>query len=327
MKKILITGSEGFIGSHLVEHLVKKNYKVKAFVLYNSFNKNGWLDTLDKKFLQKIEIHYGDIRDYKNLSFAFKNVDQVIHLAALIGIPYSYTSAKSYIDTNIIGTYNILEHCLKSKIKKLIVTSTSEVYGSALKLPIDENHKLQAQSPYAATKIASDKLTESYIKSFNLNAVIVRPFNIYGPRQSTRAVIPTIITQILKNKNIELGSLTPRRDFNYVYNVCDAFEKILKSNKLNGKEVNVCSGESISILNLVKLISKILKKNVRIKMSKKRLRPIKSEVDHLKGSNKKFLNHISNYKKIDLVNGLKKTIEWYSNNENLKRFDTENYTI
>jgi len=326
MKKVLITGSEGFIGSHLVEYLVKKKYKVKAFVLYNSYADKGWLQTLDAEILKKIEIHFGDIRDDKNLSLAFKNVDHVIHLAALIGIPYSYSSTKSYIDTNIIGTYNILEQCIKSKIKKLIITSTSEVYGSALKIPIDENHKLQAQSPYAATKIAADKLTESYIKSFNLNAVIVRPFNTYGPRQSTRAVIPTIITQILKNKNIELGSLTPKRDFNYVYNVCDAFEKILKSNKLNGKEVNICSGESISILNLIKLISKILKKNVQIKMSKKRLRPIKSEVDHLKGSNKKFLYHMPNYKKTDLMNGLKKTIEWYSDNENLKRFDSENYT-
>ena len=327
MKKILITGSEGFIGSHLVEHLVKKNYKVKAFVLYNSFNKNGWLDTLDKKLLQKIEIHYGDIRDYKNLSFAFKNVDQVIHLAALIGIPYSYTSAKSYIDTNIIGTYNILEHCLKSKIKKLIVTSTSEVYGSALKLPIDENHKLQAQSPYAATKIASDKLTESYIKSFNLNAVILRPFNTYGPRQSTRAVIPTIITQMLKNKKIELGSLNPKRDFNYVDDVCDGFEKILKNNTLNGKEVNICSGQSISISDLTQLIGKIMKKKIVIKKSKKRSRPKNSEVDHLEGSQKLFLKHIKNHKKTTLSDGLKKTIEWYSDTTNLNKFDYKSYTI
>jgi len=327
MKKILITGSEGFIGSHLVEYLVRKKYNVKAFVLYNSFANKGWLETLDKEILEKIEIYFGDIRDYKNLSLAFKDVDRVIHLAALIGIPYSYNSTKSYIDTNIIGTYNILEQCVKSKIKKLIITSTSEVYGSALKIPIDENHKLQAQSPYAATKIAADKLTESYIKSFNLNAVIVRPFNTYGPRQSTRAVIPTIITQILKNKKIELGSLTPKRDFNYVSDVCSAFERILKNNKLIGKEVNICSGESISILNLVKLISKISNKKFKIKKSNKRLRPLKSEVDHLKGSNKKFSYYISNYKRTDLINGLKKTIEWYANNETIKQFDTKNYII
>lgn len=327
MKKILVTGSEGFIGSHLVEYLVRKNYKVKAFVLYNSFADKGWLKTFDREILKKIEIHFGDIRDSKNLSLAFKNVDRVIHLAALIGIPYSYTSTKSYIDTNIIGTYNILEQCIKSKIKKLIITSTSEVYGSAIKIPIDENHKLQAQSPYAATKIAADKLTESYIKSFNLNAVIVRPFNTYGPRQSTRAVIPTIITQILKNKNIELGSLTPKRDFNYVYDVCHAFEKILNNSKLNGKEVNICSNESISILNIVRLVSKILNKKFKIKKSKKRLRPIKSEVNHLKGSNKKFSHFISNYKRTDFAIGLKKTIEWYSNTKNLEKFDNKNYTI
>ena len=246
MKKILITGSEGFVGSHLVEYLVRKKYKVRAFVLYNSFANKGWLENIDKEIL-KIEIHLV-ILSYHTLSLAFKNIDRVIHLAALIGIPYSYNSTKSYIDTNIIGTYNILEQCVKSKIKKLIITSTSEVYGSALKIPIDEGHKLQAQSPYAATKIAADKLTESYIKSFNLNAVIVRPFNIYGPRQSNRAVIPTIITQILKNKKIELGSLTPKRDFNYVADVCTAFEKILKNNKLNGKEVNICSGSSYQFL-------------------------------------------------------------------------------
>jgi len=198
MKKVLVTGSEGFIGSHLVEHLVKKNYRVKAFVLYNSLSNIGWLNSLDKNILKKIEIYFGDIRDLKNLSKSFNGVEYVFHLAALIGIPYSYTSPKSYIDTNIIGTYNILECCLNYKIKKLITTSTSEVYGSALKIPIDENHKLQAQSPYSATKIGADKLTESYIKSFGLKAIIVRPFNTYGPRQSTRAIIPTIITQALK---------------------------------------------------------------------------------------------------------------------------------
>ena len=327
MKKVLITGSEGFIGSHLVECLVKKNYKVKAFVLYNSFNNKGWLESIDKKILNKIDIHFGDIKDEKNLSLAFKGVDKVIHLAALIGIPYSYYSPRSYIDTNIFGTYNILEQCLKSKIKKLIVTSTSEVYGSALKIPIDENHKLQAQSPYAATKIAADKLTESYIKSFDLNAVIVRPFNTFGPRQSNRAVIPTIINQMLKKETIELGALNTKRDFNYVEDICNAFERILKTNRFNGKEVNICTGKSISILNIAKIIGKILKKDFRIIKSDDRLRPKKSEVEHLQGSNSFFKKNIKNFKKCKFETGLKKTVEWYRKNQKLKNFNAEKYIM
>jgi dTDP-glucose 4,6-dehydratase len=327
MKKVLVTGSEGFIGSHLVEHLVKKNYRVKAFVLYNSLSNIGWLSSLDKNILNKIEIYFGDIRDLKNLSKSFNGIEYVFHLAALIGIPYSYTSPKSYIDTNIIGTYNILECCLNYKIKKLITTSTSEVYGSALKIPIDENHKLQAQSPYSASKIGADKLTESYIKSFGLKAIIVRPFNTYGPRQSTRAIIPTIITQALKTNIIEIGSIYPKREFNYVLDVCSAFEKIIKNNKLIGQEVNVCSGKSISIIDLIKLISKIMEKNITIKRKKNRERPKNSEVNNLVGSNKKLLKNIKQKNTTSLNQGLKKTIEWFSDKKNLNKYRLDEYNI
>jgi NAD dependent epimerase/dehydratase len=327
MKKVLVTGSEGFIGSHLVEHLVKKNYRVKAFVLYNSFSDIGWLSSMDKNILNKIEIYFGDIRDLKNLSKSFNGVEYVFHLAALIGIPYSYTSPKSYIDTNIIGTYNILECCLNYKIKKLITTSTSEVYGSALKIPIDENHKLQAQSPYSATKIGADKLTESYIKSFGLKATIVRPFNTYGPRQSTRAIIPTIITQALKKNIIEIGSVYPKREFNYVLDVCAAFEKIIKNNKLTGHEVNVCSGKSISIIDLIKLISKIMGKNIIIEKKKNRERPKNSEVSNLVGSNKKLLKNIRQKNTTSLTQGLKETIEWFSDKKNLSEYKFTKYNI
>ena len=325
-KNVLITGSEGFIGSHIVQRFLKKKYKVRAFVYYNSFNNIGWLSSLDKDELKKINIHFGDIRDEKNVMAAFKNIDYVIHLAALIGIPYSYNSPKSYIETNILGTYNVLEASLKKKIKRLLVTSTSEVYGSAKKIPIDENHVLQGQSPYAATKIAADKLTESYCKSFDLNATIVRPFNTYGPRQSNRAIIPTIITQILNKNSLKIGSLTPKRDFNYVENVAETFEKILVSAKLKGEEVNISSGKSISIRDLIYQISRLLKKNIKINVDKSRIRPNNSEVNNLQGSSKK-LDRIIKTKKISLNEGLKKTIDWFKNKENLIKYDTDKYIL
>lgn len=325
-KNVLITGSEGFIGSHIVESLIKKNYKVRAFVHYNSFNNIGWLKSLDIKTLKKIDIHFGDIRDEKNVLTAFKNINYVIHLAALIGIPYSYHAPKSYIETNVLGTYNILESSLKKKVKKTLITSTSEVYGSARKIPIDENHVLQAQSPYSATKIAADKLTQSYCNSFNLDATIVRPFNTYGPRQSNRAIIPTVITQILKNKKLMVGSLSPKRDLNYVENVATTFEKILTSNKFKGDEINICSGKSISIKELINVISKLINKKVEIVVDKSRVRPKNSEVDNLLGSSKKLSKHI-NVRKISLIDGLKKTIEWFSKRENLSKYDVNKYNI
>jgi NAD dependent epimerase/dehydratase len=327
MSKILITGSEGFIGSHLTEYLLKKNYRVRAFVLYNSQSNIGWLNSLDRNILKKVEIYFGDIRDLKNLSKSFKGIDYVIHLAALIGIPYSYTSTKSYIDTNIIGTYNILESAIAHKIKRLIITSSSEVYGSALKIPIDENHKLQAQSPYSATKIAADKLTESYIKSFGLKATIVRPFNTYGPRQSARAIIPTIIMQAFQRKIVEIGSIYPKREFNYVIDICSTFEKIINSKKLIGQEVNICSGKSISILNLIKLISKIMDKNITIKVKEERKRPVHSEVKNLVGSNRKLLKNFKFKDTTSLHVGLKKTIEWFSNKENLNNYKLDKYYV
>jgi len=325
-KNILITGSEGFIGSHLVQHLLNKKYNVRAFVYYNSFNNIGWLSSLNKKELKKINIHFGDIRDEKNVFAAFKNINYVIHLAALIGIPYSYYSPKSYIETNINGTYNILEASLKKKINKLLVTSTSEVYGSARKIPIEENHILQAQSPYAATKIAADKLTESYCKSFGLNATIVRPFNTFGPRQSNRAIIPTIITQLLNKNILKIGSLTPKRDFNYVENVAKTFEKILFSSKFKGEEVNISSGKSISIESLIYRIANLIDKKVKIKIDNIRIRPKNSEIDNLLGSSKK-LNKSIRFKKVSFNEGLKKTIDWFKNEENLKKYDSDKYVL
>ena len=246
--KALVTGADGFIGSHLVEYLLEKGYDVKAFTYYNSFNSWGWLDTLEKQKLSQIEIFSGDIRDPNGVKEAVKGVDEVFHLAALIAIPFSYHSPDSYVDTNIKGTLNILQACRDFDTSKVLVTSTSEVYGTAQYVPIDENHPYQGQSPYSATKIGADRLAESFCRSFNMPISIVRPFNTYGPRQSARAVIPTIITQLLAGKQeIKLGSLTPTRDFNYVKDTVRGFYEISKSNKTIGEEINIATNQEISI--------------------------------------------------------------------------------
>ena len=257
MKKILITGGTGFIGSHLAELCIKKGYKVTVFDRYNPNYNLGNL--AGSPFKEKIKFIFGDIRDYDSVNNAINKNDIVFHLAALIGIPYSYISPNAYLKTNVEGTYNVLESCKNNKIKKIIITSTSEVYGSAKYIPIDEKHPLQPQSPYSASKISADNLALSYFYSFNLPVAIIRPFNTYGPRQSQRAIIPTIINQIINSKdgNIELGNLSPTRDFSYVEDTCEAFIKFINSSKSFGKVINIGSGSQISIINLTKLIKLI----------------------------------------------------------------------
>ena len=273
MKKIFITGSEGFIGSHLVELLVKKKFKVKALVQYNSFNSWGWLETLDKKILSKIEIILGDVRDLNEMIHNTKNQDAIIHLAALIGIPYSYVSPKNYIETNCVGTLNIMQAARINKVKKVIHTSTSEVYGTAKYVPMDENHPINAQSPYSASKISADHIAQSFYNSFNLPVVVLRPFNTFGPRQSLRAVIPTIIGQALNEQKIKVGNLKPTRDFNYVEDIINGFYLTLKSKnrKIFGEVINLGTGYEVSIKNLLKIIQKITKRNFHLKLKIKEL--------------------------------------------------------
>jgi UDP-glucose 4-epimerase len=315
-KKIFVTGADGFIGSHLAETLVSKGCKVKALVAYNSFGNIGWLDNINKKVKSSLEVISGDIRDKEFINTSVKGSDIIFHLASLIGIPYSYEAPQSYIDTNISGAFNIFQAGLKNNCERIISTSTSEVYGSAQKIPITENHPIQAQSPYAASKISSDHLLESFVLSYGLPALILRPFNTYGPRQSERAIISSIIRQVMDNKSkyIKIGSLTPRRDFNYVSDTVDAFLSLasLKSKKIKYGEVyNAGSGISYSIKEVLKKILKITGCGKKIKVENKRIRPINSEVLNLVASSKK-LNSASGWKpKVKFEDGLKKTIEWW----------------
>jgi NAD dependent epimerase/dehydratase len=323
--KILVTGSAGFIGSHLTEYLIRKGYKVVAFDRYNSNNHYGWLEK--SKYKKKIKFILGDIRDYDSVNKAMSGCDYVMHLAALIGIPYSYVSPTAYIKTNVEGTLNILESAKNLKLKQVIVTSTSEVYGTAVKKKLSEKDELKAQSPYAASKIAADQLSLSYYRSFGLPVKIIRPFNTFGPRQSARAVIPTIIAQAILNNKIKIGNLNATRDFLYIEDLCSAYEKILKSNKLFGEVVNVGVDSEISIKNLILKISKILKVNLIPIVEKKRVRPKKSEVYRLKCDNKKLMSKTNwrpNYK---IDKGLIKLIEWIKENDNIKNYKPENYNI
>ena len=326
--KILLTGSEGFIGSHLVEKLVKNGHELTCLVLYNSFNSWGWLDKIDDKIKKNIKIITGDIRDeFLVKSLIKKNTDVVINLAALIGIPYSYRSPKSYFETNSIGILNILNSSINSNVKKIIHTSTSEVYGTPKYIPIDENHLVSAQSPYAASKIAADQIALSYNKSFNLPVTILRPFNTFGPRQSLRAIIPTIVTQLIKNKVLKLGSLYPTRDLTFVDDTVDAFVSTLNKKKDIGEIINIGSGFEISVKDLVSQISKIMGVKIDIQKEKERIRPKKSEVDRLYANikkAKKILNWTPKYsKKNGFEKGLKKTIEWFSKTENLNHYKTD----
>ena len=330
MKKILVTGADGFIGSHLVEKLVKKGYSVKAFVYYNSFNNWGWLDKINKEILNEVEILPGDIRDFELVKNAVSDCQLVFNLAALIGIPYSYLAPSSYVDTNINGILNILQST-KNKNIKVIQTSTSEVYGSPLKLPIKETHRLYAQSPYAASKIAADQMALSFYNSFNMPISIIRPFNTYGPRQSLRAVIPTIFAQILnpKIKKIKLGNIHTTRDFNYIDDTVDGFISTINNNKIIGKTINLGNSYEISVKKVVDLVSKITKIKKDIDSDKKRIRPKKSEVDRLCASNelaKKILHWKPKYEGLKGFNkGLKLTLNWFKNET--KTDKSKNYTL
>lgn len=325
-KKVLVTGADGFIGSHLVEWLLAEGCQVKAFCYYNSFNTWGWLDTLPKATLEKIEIFTGDVRDNICVRSAVKGVDVVMHLAALIAIPYSYYSPESYIDTNIKGTLNILQAGLDFNVEKILVTSTSEVYGTAKYVPIDEKHPFQGQSPYSATKIGADRIAESFYRSFNAPVCIVRPFNTFGPRQSARAVIPTIISQLLAGKTeLSLGSLTPTRDFNYVKDTCNGFIEIAKSDKIIGEEINIATSHEISVGDLASRLIKIINPAAKIICEEERLRPEKSEVNRLLGCNKK-LKALTNWEqKYSFDQGLKETVDWMK--QNLGKYKTDIYNV
>ncbi|WP_312813199.1 NAD-dependent 4,6-dehydratase LegB [Sedimentibacter sp.] len=326
MNNILVTGADGFIGSHLVEELVKNGEKVKAFTYYNSFNSWGWLDTLPKGIMEEVEVFAGDVRDPNGVRNAMKSVDEVFHLAALIAIPFSYHSPDTYVDTNIKGTLNILQAARELGTSRILVTSTSEVYGTAQYIPIDEHHPFQGQSPYSATKIGSDRLAESFYRSFNLPITIVRPFNTYGPRQSARAVIPTIITQLLAGKlEIKLGSLTPTRDFNYVKDTVNGFIEIAKSNKTIGEEINIATQQEISIGQLAEELIKQININAKIICDEQRLRPDKSEVNRLLGSNEK-IKKLTNWKpQYSLKQGISETIDFFK--QNLDKYKTDIYNI
>lgn len=325
MKKVLVTGADGFIGSHLVELLVEKGYDVKAFVYYNSFNTWGWLDTLPKEKLDKIEVFCGDIRDPNGVREAMKGVDTVFHLAALIAIPFSYHSPDSYVDTNIKGTLNVLQAARDLKLERVLVTSTSEVYGTALYVPIDEDHPLQGQSPYSATKIGADQLALSFYRSFNLPVTLVRPFNTFGPRQSARAVIPTIISQLLAGKEeIKLGSLTPTRDFNYVKDTANGFLEIALSDKTIGEVVNIATQKEISIGDLANELIRQINPKAKIVCDEQRLRPEKSEVNRLLGKNEKIMK-LTNWKpQYTFEEGIAETIEFIKNNIDKYKVDIYN---
>lgn len=326
MKKIVITGADGFIGSHLTEALLEAGYNVKAFVYYNSFNNWGWLDTLPKEKLSQIEIFTGDIRDPNGVRTAMKGVDMVFHLAALIAIPFSYHSPDSYVDTNIKGTLNVLQAARDLETSRVLVTSTSEVYGTAQYVPIDEHHPFQGQSPYSATKIGADRLAESFYRSFDMPISIVRPFNTYGPRQSARAVIPTIISQLLAGKEeIKLGSLTPTRDFNFVKDTANGFIEIAKSDKTIGEEINIATQQEISIGELAQEIINQINPNAKIVCEEQRLRPEKSEVNRLLGSNEKIMR-LTNWKpQYTFKQGIEETIKWMR--ENLDAYKTDIYNV
>ena len=326
MKKNLVTGSDGFIGSHLTEELVRAGYQVKAFVYYNSFNTWGWLDTLPSDVMKNVEIFQGDVRDPNGVKEAMKETAAVFHLAALIAIPFSYHSPDTYVDTNIKGTLNILQAAREQDLERVLVTSTSEVYGTAQYVPMDEKHPFQGQSPYSATKIGADRLAESFYRSFQLPVSIVRPFNTFGPRQSARAVIPTIITQLLAGKEkIHLGSLTPTRDFNYVKDTVNGFIKIYESERTIGEEINIATQHEISIGELAEELIRQINPNAKIVCDEERLRPEKSEVNRLLGSNKK-IKELTDWKPVySFEEGLSETISFFK--DNMDKYKPDIYNI
>ena len=325
-EKILVTGADGFIGSHLTEELVKQGFDVKAFSLYNSFNTWGWLDTLPQGIMENVEVFTGDVRDPNGVREAMKGTDAVFHLAALIAIPFSYHSPDAYVDTNIKGTLNVLQAAKQLDLDKVLITSTSEVYGTAQYVPIDESHPYQGQSPYSATKIGADRLAESFYRSFGLPVAIVRPFNTYGPRQSARAVIPAIITQLLAGKEeIRLGSLTPTRDFNFVKDTAQGFIEIYRSDKTVGEEINIATQNEISIGELAEELIKQINPQAKIVCDEERLRPEKSEVNRLLGSNEKIKMLTDWEPRFTFEEGLAQTIDFFR--DNLEKYKVDIYNI
>ncbi len=327
-KHVLVTGADGFIGSHLVERLIREGCRVRAFVFYNSFNSWGWIDTFSESDLKQIEVFAGDVRDSERVRQAMQDVDIVFHLAALISIPYSYYSPRSYIDTNVVGTLNILQAARELKTERVLTTSTSEVYGTARYVPIDEAHPIQGQSPYSATKISADKIAESFYRSFNTPVTIVRPFNTYGPRQSARAIIPTIITQLLSGiDRVKLGNLNTSRDFNYVRDIVYGFIEIAKSDNTIGEEINIATQKEITIKKLAETLIEIINPDAKIVVEEERLRPEQSEVFRLLGSNQKLMQLIKWKPEYSLRRGLEETISWLSEEDNLKSYKPKLYNI
>ena len=323
MKNVLVTGADGFIGSHLVELLLSEGFNVRALSQYNSFNYWGWLDQMQHP---RLEVVCGDVRDPNYCRELVSGCDTVLHLAALIAIPYSYVAPDSYVDTNIRGTLNICQACRDLGVERLVVTSTSEVYGTAQYVPIDEKHPRQPQSPYSATKIAADAIAKSFYNAFNLPVVIARPFNTYGPRQSARAIIPTIITQIANGeREIKVGDLSPTRDFNYVKDTCRGFLALAQAPGVEGEEINICTNSEISMMDTLKLIAKIMEADVRWVRDKQRIRPGKSEVFRLWGDNTKIMSLTAWRPQYDIRRGLTETVAWFTNPANLVKYKSGIY--
>lgn len=327
-KKVLITGADGFIGSHLVEAVQGRGADVKAFVFYNSFNSWGWLDTLSEDRLRALEVFTGDVRDPNGVREAMRGADVVLHLAALIGIPYSYHSPDSYIDTNVKGSLNVLNAARDLATERVLVTSTSEAYGSARHVPIDESHPLQAQSPYSASKIAADKLAESFFRSFGLPVVTARPFNTYGPRQSARAILPTILTQLLAGADeVHLGSLHPTRDLNYVTDTCAGIMALAECDEAVGCEVNIGSGTEVSVGELAEKLAAKVRPQARIVTDERRVRPEASEVERLVCDDTRMRELTGWRSRVSLDEGLDRTIEWFSDPANLSRYKHDIYNV
>jgi NAD dependent epimerase/dehydratase len=325
MNKVLVTGADGFIGSHLTEMLLEQGYQVRALSLYNSFNNWGWLDGIRHS---NLEVVTGDVRDSHFCKHITQEIDIVFHLAALIAIPYSYVAPDSYVDTNVKGTLNICQAAKENGVKRVLVTSTSEVYGTAQYVPIDEKHPKQPQSPYSATKIGADAMAMSFYNAFNLPVVIVRPFNTYGPRQSARAIIPTIITQIANGKReIKLGDLSPTRDFNFVKDTSKGFIELSQCDAAIGQEVNVCSNYEISMRDTLELIAKLMDAKVRFVEDEQRIRPKNSEVFRLWGDNSKIKSLTGFTPEYPIEKGLRETIDWFRNKENLKKYKADIYNV
>lgn len=332
MSKILVTGADGFIGSHLTETLIKQGYNVRAFVYYNSFNSWGWLDHTSQEIKQNLDVFSGDIRDTYGVKEAMKGCTHVLHLASLIAIPYSYHSPETYIDTNIKGTLNIVQAARELNVEKVVHTSTSEVYGTAMYVPINEEHPLQGQSPYSASKIGADQIAMSFYRSFDTPVSIIRPFNTYGPRQSARAVIPTIISQLASGKQkIKLGAVSPTRDFNYVKDTVNGFISVMNAKKSVGEVINIGSNYEISIGDTAKTIAELMGVNLEIESDEIRMRPDKSEVNRLWADNKKALELLGwepEYGGVEgFKRGLKETIEWFTEPKNLAQYKVDEYNI